>query len=62
LNPPNLECRVCNNIHIILKVNTKKATLRNFLDEVIHRRDNDGEVIVEEGGRFDYFQLAVTIL
>ncbi|CAB4412123.1 unnamed protein product [Rhizophagus irregularis] len=57
LNPPNPECRVCNNTHIILKVNTKKATLRDFLDKVIHGRNDDmdiGEVIVEEGGRIIY--------
>ncbi|RIA92600.1 putative ubiquitin-like activating enzyme [Glomus cerebriforme] len=56
LNPPNPECRICNNTHIILKINTKKATLRDFLDKVIHGRDEDdiGEVIVEEGGRIIY--------
>ncbi|GES89130.1 ubiquitin-activating enzyme E1 3 [Rhizophagus clarus] len=57
LNPPNPECRVCNNTHVILKVNTKKATLRDFLDKVIHGQDDDmdiGEVTVEEGGRIIY--------
>jgi len=46
-------------MHVILKVNTKKATLRDFLEKVINRQyDNGmeiGEVTVEEGGRFDYF-------
>ena len=66
MNPPNPECRVCNNTHVILKVNTKKATLRDFLDKVIHGRDDDiniGEVIVEEGGRFEItFNLVIIIL
>lgn len=49
-----------------MKVNTKKATLRDFLDKVIHGRNDDmdiGEVIVEEGGRSEItFNVMVIIL
>ncbi|CAI2179613.1 4784_t:CDS:10 [Funneliformis geosporum] len=58
LTSPNPECRVCNNTHIILRVNTRTATLRDFLEKVVHGQDDDemdiNEVTVEEGGRILY--------
>ncbi|CAG8446304.1 10195_t:CDS:10 [Gigaspora rosea] len=58
LNKPNPDCSVCQSAHVTLNVNVKKATLRDFLKEVIHGHDEDEEdiceVSVEEGGRIIY--------
>ncbi|CAG8738621.1 1955_t:CDS:2, partial [Acaulospora colombiana] len=54
LMKPNPECSICQNTHVTLKVNTKKVTLRDFLEKVVQSQDEGGmdidEALVEEGG------------
>ncbi|CAG8534712.1 537_t:CDS:10 [Acaulospora morrowiae] len=58
LMKPNPDCPICQNTHVTLKVNTKKVTLREFIEKVVQSQDEGGmdicEASVEEGGRIIY--------
>ncbi|KAG9299634.1 hypothetical protein G9A89_020805 [Geosiphon pyriformis] len=58
LKTPNLNCAVCRNSHFILKINTKVATLRDFVEKILCNHNigglDYGDVTVEEGASLLY--------
>ncbi|CAJ0768845.1 14710_t:CDS:10 [Entrophospora sp. SA101] len=58
LKKPKPNCLICSNAYVSLKINTKKTTLREFLEKIVLLDDQDktdiGDYMVTQDGRMLY--------